>query len=668
MKASHLALLLLAFLAILGGGTQAQAAAPKVRPVCGTVALGHARCFSWVKGNATPLAQTPSGYGPADLQSAYALPSATAGSGQTVAIVDAFDDPTAEQDLGTYRANYGLPPCTTANGCFRKVNENGGTLPMPPPGADWGLEISLDLDMVSAVCPNCHILLVEATTNLNSDLYTAVDTAARLGANAISNSYGGGESSSETSTGDVHFNHPGVAITASSGDNGYGVSYPAASRYVTAVGGTSLSRGGDARLDRSRLERRRQRLQRLRGEAVLADRQRLRKRTVADVSAVADPNTGVAVALRRALVHGRRHERVLADHRGRLRARRQRLERQLRLVSVLAHDEPVRRRDRQQRHLLARVPLHRRWPATTARPGSARRTAPPAFKRSPQRGARHARAPRGRLATRAIGGTMWPVPHRAELQGLRAVAVLLVVLDHARRAVPAGRLRRGRRLLRPLRLPDHRAAAAPGTRRDGRIRLTDFYVRRARRILPAAVLTLVVTDLVAHQLLNVVRAREAVARQRLGRLLHGERPLRRARAATTSRRASRPRRCSTTGRSRSRSSSTSSGRSLLAAVLGDRVASAGGCSGSCSRRAVRLVRLVDPQHRDDAAYAYFSTATRAWELALGAALAIAAPAAARRPPAWAGLACICVAARRVLELDRRSRGTRRCCRRSARRS
>src|SRR6202008_1001017 len=155
--------------------------------------------------------------------------------------------PPAESDLGSYRSFYGLPACTTANGCFRKVNQSGGTLPMPPPGADWGLEISLDLDMVSAVCPKCHILLVEANTNLNTDLYTGVDTAARLGANAISNSYGGDESSSETSGGDVHFHHPGVALTASAGHNGYGAAHPAPSRYVTGVGGTSLPRGGGTR-------------------------------------------------------------------------------------------------------------------------------------------------------------------------------------------------------------------------------------------------------------------------------------------------------------------------------------------------------------------------------------------------------------------------------------
>ena len=296
LSGAALAPIALALLAVFGGTSRAQAAAPTIRPVCGAVSLGHSRCFSWVKGNAAPLAQTPSGYGPADLQSAYALPSATAGSGQTVAIVDAFDDPVAEQDLADYRSYYGLPPCTTANGCFRKVNQTGGTLPMPPPSPDWSLEISLDLDMVSAVCPNCHILLVEANTNLNTDLYTAVDTAARLGANAISNSYGGGESSSETTSGDVHFNHPGVAITASSGDDGYGVSYPAASRYVTAVGGTSLTRGGGTRgWTESAWSGAGSGCSAYEAKPAWQTDSGCSRRTVADVSAVADSNTGVAV-------------------------------------------------------------------------------------------------------------------------------------------------------------------------------------------------------------------------------------------------------------------------------------------------------------------------------------------------------------------------------------
>jgi subtilase family serine protease len=290
-----LLLLALTLAAAFGGASNARAAAPSIRAVCAAVPIGYSRCFSLVSGPAAPLAQTPSGYGPADLQSAYALPSATAGSGQTVAIVDAFDDPTAEQDLAQYRSFYGLPPCTTANGCFRKVNQTGGTLPMPPPSPDWSLEISLDLDMVSAVCPNCHILLVEATTNLNTDLYTAVDTAARLGANAVSNSYGGSESSTETSQ-DVHFNHPGVAITASSGDDGFGVSYPAASRYLTAVGGTSLTRGGGTRgWTESAWSGAGSGCSAFEAKPSWQTDTGCARRTVADVSAVADPNTGVAV-------------------------------------------------------------------------------------------------------------------------------------------------------------------------------------------------------------------------------------------------------------------------------------------------------------------------------------------------------------------------------------
>ena len=109
---------------------------------------------------------------------AYVLPSATGGTGQTVAIVDAFDNPNAEADLAVYRAQFGLPACTTANGCFRKVNQNGNASPAPAADMGWAEEISLDIDMVSAVCPNCNILLVEANSNNNNDLFTSVNTAA----------------------------------------------------------------------------------------------------------------------------------------------------------------------------------------------------------------------------------------------------------------------------------------------------------------------------------------------------------------------------------------------------------------------------------------------------------------------------------------------------------
>src|ERR1022692_4605120 len=178
---------------------------------------------------------------PAYLQSAYNLPSTTTGVGETVTIVDAYDDPNAESDLAAYRTHYGLSPCTTANGCFRKVDEQGGTA-YPAPDGGWAMEISLDVDMVSAICPNCHILLLEATTSIFSDMGVAEDEAVSLGADVVSNSFDGSQFYAEASY-DVYFDHPGVPITVASGDSGWGGSgndYPAASPYVTAVGGTSL--------------------------------------------------------------------------------------------------------------------------------------------------------------------------------------------------------------------------------------------------------------------------------------------------------------------------------------------------------------------------------------------------------------------------------------------
>ena len=180
---------------------------------------------------------TPVGFGPTDLHSAYNLPAT--GSTDTVAIVDAFDNPNAEADLGVYRQQYGLPACTTANGCFKKIDQRGGTS-YPPPDAGWAGEIALDVDMVSAVCPSCKILLVEADDNFTNNLGTAVNQAVAQGAKYVSNSYGGAEGSDEGQSDDAYYHHPGVAITASSGDAGFGVGYPAASPYVTAVGGTSL--------------------------------------------------------------------------------------------------------------------------------------------------------------------------------------------------------------------------------------------------------------------------------------------------------------------------------------------------------------------------------------------------------------------------------------------
>jgi subtilase family serine protease len=253
---------------------------------------------------ASGCTKTHPGYTPCDLQSAYATPSTSNGSGQTVAIVDAFNDANAEADLGVYRTAYGLPACTTANGCFRKVDQNGGSN-YPRGNSGWGEEISLDLDMVSAVCPNCHILLVEAASNSLSDLATAFRRAAgTAGVVAVSNSYGGGDSSSDTLLdGSSYYDFaafPHVAVTVSSGDSGYGVEYPASSPYVTAVGGTSLVRAAGSARGWSETAWSGAGSGCSEYEAQPSWQTSLglggcTGRMVADVSAVADPNTPVAV-------------------------------------------------------------------------------------------------------------------------------------------------------------------------------------------------------------------------------------------------------------------------------------------------------------------------------------------------------------------------------------
>jgi N-acetylneuraminic acid mutarotase len=206
-------------------------------------APGEAVCFALVATSKThSFAATTAGppttaLGPAQIQAAYDLPDT--GQGQTVALVDAFGDSSAEADLATFRAQYGLPPCTTADGCFRKVDQTGGT-DYPADDSGWGLETSLDLDAVSSVCPACHILLVEANTNATTDLSAAAEEAVNLGAKFVSNSYGiPGESPTEVSNTD--YDHPGVAMAAAAGDYGNVVDWPASDPDVIAVGGTTLT-------------------------------------------------------------------------------------------------------------------------------------------------------------------------------------------------------------------------------------------------------------------------------------------------------------------------------------------------------------------------------------------------------------------------------------------
>jgi hypothetical protein len=195
------------------------------------------------------------GIDPKELQEAYKIP-ATGGTTQTVAIVDAYDDPNAEADLAKYREKYKLPECKKENAkkevthCFRKINQKGEEGNYPTDRyprlsfglEDWGLEISLDLDMVSAACPECHILLVEATNDENANLYAAEKEAASFeGTTEISNSWGE-EEYAEEATADTNFNHSGIPTTVAAGDSGYGVQYPAASKDVISVGGTTLKK------------------------------------------------------------------------------------------------------------------------------------------------------------------------------------------------------------------------------------------------------------------------------------------------------------------------------------------------------------------------------------------------------------------------------------------
>ena len=241
----------------------------------------------------------PAGYGPSDLTSAYNL-SSGGGSGETIAVVDARDDPNAESDMAAYRSQYGLPACTTETGCFQKVDQTGGT-GYPSADSGWAGEISLDLDMVSAIAPEAHIILVEADSASMDDLGTSVDEAVALGAGYVSNSYSGAEDASDTRSDAAYFDHPGVAVTASAGDSGYGVGYPAASPGVTAVGGTSLRRDtgprgwSEAVWDTSSTEATGSGCSTREPKPSWQTDSGCPGRTVADVSAVADPATGVAV-------------------------------------------------------------------------------------------------------------------------------------------------------------------------------------------------------------------------------------------------------------------------------------------------------------------------------------------------------------------------------------
>lgn len=269
---------------------------------------GTYHCYAKIRTDQTGAVKSfasVSGLTPADLKSAYNLD--TSKTGGTIAIVDAYNYPNAESDLAAYRSQFGLPACTKASGCFTVVNQNGAASPLPanaPSGDDWTVEAALDLDLASAACPNCKIVLVLANDDQGTGLYVANKGAASIsGVKVISNSWGGAEGTNDPATYDTYLNHTGISTFVASGDNGYtGTSsdYPSTSKYVTAVGGTTLTKSAGS----------------TRGwtEGAWSDAGSscgkstpkptwqsnisttvCKNRAAADVSSVADPNTGLAV-------------------------------------------------------------------------------------------------------------------------------------------------------------------------------------------------------------------------------------------------------------------------------------------------------------------------------------------------------------------------------------
>ncbi|MBI3366791.1 S53 family peptidase [Candidatus Roizmanbacteria bacterium] len=307
-------LLLIVGLGLVIGGklsylelTNVQAASTKTKhiSVCErSSAKEEARCHAKVITDEQGRARTstvPSGYGPTQFVKAYNL-TPTVTSNRTIAIVDAYNHPNILSDLNTYSTTFGIPSmkaCSVSSGtssspCFQKVDQNGGTK-YPSTNSGWALEIALDVEVAHAICQNCNILLVEAASSSYTNLMKAVDTAVAMGATVVSNSYGSSEFSGETSY-DFHFNKSGVAFTVSSGDSGYGPEYPAASQYVTAVGGTTLNINLDNTYQsESAWSGSGSGCSAYESKPSFQNDTGCTKRTIADVSADADPFTGAAV-------------------------------------------------------------------------------------------------------------------------------------------------------------------------------------------------------------------------------------------------------------------------------------------------------------------------------------------------------------------------------------
>jgi subtilase family serine protease len=265
---------------------------------CASPRPGQAICYAQVLAGAGGVVRpqaSPSGYGPAQLRAAYHVPS---GGSAYVAVVGAFFDPAIKSDLDAYSRHFGLPvlpTCSSASqrGCFARVDQRGGSQ-FGAVDAGWGLETALDVEQVHAMCSGCRIELVEADSASISNLLAAVDRATELGAQVVSMSWGGGESSTETAA-DSHFHHPGVLYVASSGDSGYGVSYPAASPAVLAVGGTHLVATTSGRSSETAWSGSGSGCSRYEPKPSWQHDLSCPRRSVADLAADADPATGASV-------------------------------------------------------------------------------------------------------------------------------------------------------------------------------------------------------------------------------------------------------------------------------------------------------------------------------------------------------------------------------------
>ena len=235
------------------------------------------------------------GLHPSDLLTAYGLSGSVAnGAGQTVAVVVAYDNPTLELDLNVYRAAFGMPACTQLGGCLKFVYHHGIRPTLNPA---WAAESDLDVQMVSAICPKCKIVVAEAPSTAISDLAATVGDAVAAGASVVSNSYSIPESPLVAQYA-AAYDVPGVPMTSGAGDSGYGtgnaVGFPASSPHVTAVGGTTLAMNGGTYLGESVWGDTGSGCSRVFAKPKWQTDTGCSMRTINDVAVVADPDTGVA--------------------------------------------------------------------------------------------------------------------------------------------------------------------------------------------------------------------------------------------------------------------------------------------------------------------------------------------------------------------------------------